>query len=102
PKNLRPNAASIRNLDGPFETQQWIKTRLFFFCFPPRVLRNLPYPCPSSPPPLKTPQMPPSPKTFFVADLNTKGELHAQTEYAYDTLLQLPGAPDMIGHFSSL
>ena len=39
---------------------------------------------------------------FYVADLTPQGELHAQAEYRYEELEQLPGAGDLIGHFSGL
>ena len=44
----------------------------------------------------------PSPRPFFVADLNVKGELQSVEEYRYDLLERVPGAADLIGHFSGL
>jgi hypothetical protein len=40
-------------------------------------------------------------KYFCVADLNSRGELRARTDYAYDLLEQLPGAAVMIAQFST-
>jgi len=37
---------------------------------------------------------------FFVADLNTQGELRQITEYDYATLERVPGASDLIGRCS--
>jgi hypothetical protein len=39
-------------------------------------------------------------KVFFVADLNTQGELQQITEYDYATLEQIPGAIDVISRCS--
>jgi hypothetical protein len=39
---------------------------------------------------------------FFVADLNSQGELRAKAEYRYEDLEQIPGAADLIIHFSTL
>jgi hypothetical protein len=39
-------------------------------------------------------------RIFFVADLNTQGELRQVTEYDYATLEQIPGASDLIGRCS--
>jgi hypothetical protein len=39
-------------------------------------------------------------RQFFVADLNTRGELREVTEYDYATLEQIPGAADLIGRCS--
>jgi hypothetical protein len=43
--------------------------------------------------------MPPRP--FSVADLNARGEVELQAEYEYRHLEQIPGAIDLIAHFSS-
>ena len=40
-------------------------------------------------------------RNFWVADLNTRGELHAKQEYDYATLEQIPGAAELIGLFAS-
>ena len=40
-------------------------------------------------------------KQFTVADLDARGELHARQIYAYDDLVALPGATDLIAIFSS-
>jgi hypothetical protein len=40
-------------------------------------------------------------RRFFVADLNAKGELRAESEYRYEQLEQVPGAPDLISNFSA-
>jgi len=45
--------------------------------------------------------MPHDTKPFWVADLNAKGELHAQQSYTYDDLEKIPGAGDLIAQFSS-
>ena len=37
---------------------------------------------------------------FFVADLNTRGELREVTEYDYATLEKIAGAADLIGRHS--
>ncbi|HEX4054026.1 MAG TPA: hypothetical protein VHX86_07150 [Tepidisphaeraceae bacterium] len=37
---------------------------------------------------------------FFVADLNTRGELKQVTPYDYATLERIPGASDLIGRCS--
>src|ERR1700733_11335281 len=37
---------------------------------------------------------------FFVADLNTQGELRQITEYDYATLERVPGASDLMGRCS--
>lgn len=39
---------------------------------------------------------------FHVADLTAQGELQLQAEYRYEELEQIPGAGEMIGHFSGL
>jgi hypothetical protein len=39
-------------------------------------------------------------RVFFVADLNTQGDLRAVTEYDYNALEQIPGASDLIGRCS--
>ncbi|HEY1921755.1 MAG TPA: hypothetical protein VGG44_03235 [Tepidisphaeraceae bacterium] len=39
-------------------------------------------------------------RQFFVADLNTRGELREVTEYDYATLEKIPGAADLIGRCS--
>jgi len=39
-------------------------------------------------------------RQFWVADLNAKGELHAQQSYTYDDLERVPGAADLIAQFS--
>lgn len=38
--------------------------------------------------------------TFLVADLNASGELQLKSEYRYASLEQVPGAAELIGHFS--
>ena len=45
--------------------------------------------------------MPHPPQPFWVADLNAKGELHAQQSYIYDDLEKIPGASDLNAQFSS-
>src|SRR5687767_2973528 len=45
--------------------------------------------------------MSPGPKTFFVADLNARGELQLLADYRYEFLEQVPGAADLIAHFST-
>jgi hypothetical protein len=40
-------------------------------------------------------------RSFFVADLNVKGELQALAEYGYASLEQIPGAAELIVHFST-
>jgi hypothetical protein len=40
------------------------------------------------------------PQQFWVADLNAKGELHAQQAYRYDDLERIPGASELIAQFS--
>jgi len=40
-------------------------------------------------------------KIFYVADLNTQGELRQITEYDYVTLEKIPGASDLIPRFSA-
>jgi hypothetical protein len=37
---------------------------------------------------------------FYIADLNARGELQLKAEYRYADLEQIPGAPELIGHFS--
>ena len=44
----------------------------------------------------------PTVRRYFVADLNTRGEVRATEEYRYEELEQLPGARDLITHFSTL
>src|SRR4051812_19963439 len=41
-------------------------------------------------------------RRYFVADLNTRGEVRATEEYRYEQLEQLPGAADLIAHFATL
>jgi hypothetical protein len=41
------------------------------------------------------------PRPFTVADLNAKGEVELQAEYEYRHLEQIPGAVDLIAHFSA-
>ena len=41
-------------------------------------------------------------KTFYVADLDARGELLSQQAYRYDQLEQLPGAADLITGFATL
>jgi hypothetical protein len=41
-----------------------------------------------------------SSRVFFVADLNTKGELRNITEYDYSSLERIPGASELIGSCS--
>src|SRR5687767_13150324 len=38
---------------------------------------------------------------FFVADLSVRGDLVAKAEYGYEQLEQIPGAMDLIVHFST-
>jgi hypothetical protein len=42
----------------------------------------------------------PAPGPFYVADLTARGELQLKAEYAYSDLEKIPGAADLIGHFS--
>lgn len=42
----------------------------------------------------------PGRRSFVVADLNARGELELQADYLYEHLEQIPGAADLIGHFS--
>src|SRR6188474_2379674 len=44
--------------------------------------------------------MRPPPGPFTVADLNARGELQLKAEYRYADLEQIPGAAELIGHFS--
>ncbi len=44
--------------------------------------------------------MRPPPGPFCVADLTARGELQLKAEYRYADLEQIPGAADLIGHFS--
>jgi hypothetical protein len=37
---------------------------------------------------------------FTIADLNVRGELELTGEYLYENLERIPGAADLIGHFS--
>ena len=39
-------------------------------------------------------------RRFFMADVNSLGELRALAEYRYETLEQIPGASDLIGTLS--
>src|SRR5687768_9178560 len=41
-------------------------------------------------------------RTFYVADLNVRGELLAKQAYRYEQLEQLPGAADLITSFATL
>jgi hypothetical protein len=43
-------------------------------------------------------RQPPGP--FCIADLNARGELQLKAEYRYSDLDPIPGAGDLIGHFS--
>ena len=43
----------------------------------------------------------PTKRVFWVADLNTRGELQLKQEYDYATLEQIPGAAELIGQFAS-
>jgi hypothetical protein len=43
----------------------------------------------------------PNQLAFFVADLNSRGELRDKAEYHYQTLEQVPGADDLIAHCSA-
>ena len=45
--------------------------------------------------------MPRTQQPLWVADLNARGELHAQEQYVYEQLEQLPGASELIAQFSS-
>jgi len=40
-------------------------------------------------------------KPFYVADLNARGELHAQQDYSYQELERIPAAADLIAQFST-
>jgi hypothetical protein len=40
-------------------------------------------------------------RRFFVADLNVRGELQAAAEYRYEQLEAIPGAGELIVHFST-
>jgi hypothetical protein len=40
-------------------------------------------------------------RQFRVVDLNIRGEVALQADYDYQHLEQIPGAPELIGHFSS-
>lgn len=42
----------------------------------------------------------PPPGSFCVADLTARGELQLKAEYRYADLEQIPGAAELIGHFS--
>ena len=42
-----------------------------------------------------------APTSFWVADLNARGELQLLAEYRYEHLEQIPGAADLIAHFST-
>ncbi|HET6251959.1 MAG TPA: hypothetical protein VFE47_30015 [Tepidisphaeraceae bacterium] len=42
----------------------------------------------------------PNPTAFFVADLNSRGELRDKAEYTYHALETIPGADDLIAHCS--
>ncbi len=44
--------------------------------------------------------MTPARGPFCVADLNARGELQLKAEYHYGDLEQIPGASELIGHFS--
>jgi hypothetical protein len=44
--------------------------------------------------------MRPPPGPFYIADLNARGELQLKAEYRYAELEQIPGAAELIGHFS--
>jgi hypothetical protein len=44
--------------------------------------------------------MRPPPGPFTIADLNARGELQLKAEYRYAELEQIPGAAELIGHFS--
>src|SRR6476469_8112910 len=39
-------------------------------------------------------------RSFWVADVNVRGELELKAEYQYDALQQIPGAAELIGDFS--
>ncbi len=41
-------------------------------------------------------------RSFWVADLNSEGELQLKAEYRYDQLEAIPGALDLIVHFATL
>src|SRR5947209_3289050 len=38
---------------------------------------------------------------FFVADLDSRGELRSKSQYTYEALQQIPGAEELITHFSA-
>ncbi|HEY7090906.1 MAG TPA: hypothetical protein VH518_22610 [Tepidisphaeraceae bacterium] len=42
----------------------------------------------------------PDHRSFYVADLNSRGELHAQSQYGYEQLEQIPRALDLIALIS--
>jgi hypothetical protein len=42
----------------------------------------------------------PQPGPFTIADLNARGDLQLKAEYRYADLEQIPGAAELIGHFS--
>ena len=44
--------------------------------------------------------MRPPPGPFYIADLNARGELQLKAEYHYSDLEKIPGAAELIGHFS--
>ena len=44
--------------------------------------------------------MRPPPGPFYIADLSARGELQLKAEYHYADLEQIPGAAELIGHFS--
>jgi hypothetical protein len=52
-----------------------------------------------TPPGYNGPVRPP-PGPFYIADLNARGELQLKAEYHYADLEQIPGAAELIGHFS--
>jgi hypothetical protein len=39
-------------------------------------------------------------RSFWVADVNVRGELELKAEYQYESLEQIPGAAELIGEFS--
>ena len=41
-----------------------------------------------------------APGPFYVADLSARGELQLKAQYRYADLEQIPGAAELIGHFS--
>jgi len=41
------------------------------------------------------------PRRFFVSDLNSRGDLLATAEYTYEMLEKVPGAAELIVHFST-